>query len=115
MQYPCILGIDFMSHAKISFDFFTKSLIIPDSQIEKVTISDEPVQIDLSNTKLNAEQKQKLQILFKEFQGLFSVKPGLTHVFCHEIDTGDNPPVFSRPYRYDRVKQGIIIYMFRRC
>ncbi|GFW47515.1 hypothetical protein TNCV_3176791 [Trichonephila clavipes] len=37
-------------------------------------------------------------------------KPGLTHVLYHEIDTGDQGPVVSRPYRYDRVKQGIIDY-----
>ncbi|GFX58924.1 retrovirus-related Pol polyprotein from transposon 297 [Trichonephila clavipes] len=37
-------------------------------------------------------------------------KPGLTHVLYHEIDTGDNPPVVSRPYRYDRVKQEILDY-----
>ncbi|GFV89875.1 retrovirus-related Pol polyprotein from transposon 17.6 [Trichonephila clavipes] len=35
---------------------------------------------------------------------------GLTHVLYHEIDTGDKGPVVSRPYRYDRVKQGIIDY-----
>ncbi|GFU12810.1 retrovirus-related Pol polyprotein from transposon 17.6 [Trichonephila clavipes] len=39
--------------------------------------------------------------------GLFSDQPGLTHVLYHEIDTGDKGPVVSRPYRYDRVKQGI--------
>ncbi|GFV02760.1 hypothetical protein TNCV_1452661 [Trichonephila clavipes] len=37
-------------------------------------------------------------------------KPGLTHVLYHEIDTGDNPPVVSRPYRYDRLKQEILDY-----
>ncbi|GFV15301.1 retrovirus-related Pol polyprotein from transposon gypsy [Trichonephila clavipes] len=37
-------------------------------------------------------------------------RPGLTHVFYHEIDTGDNPPVVSQPYRYDRVKQEILDY-----
>ncbi|GFY29177.1 retrovirus-related Pol polyprotein from transposon 297 [Trichonephila clavipes] len=37
-------------------------------------------------------------------------QPGLTHVLYHEIETGDNGPVVSRPYRYDRVKQGIIDY-----
>ncbi|PRD23067.1 UNVERIFIED_CONTAM: hypothetical protein NCL1_47412 [Trichonephila clavipes] len=31
-------------------------------------------------------------------------KPGLTHVWYHEIDTGDKPPVVFRPYCYDRVK-----------
>ncbi|GFS94397.1 retrovirus-related Pol polyprotein from transposon 17.6 [Trichonephila clavipes] len=28
----------------------------------------------------------------------------------HEIDTGNKPPVSSRPYRYDRVKQAILDY-----
>ncbi|GFW16255.1 retrovirus-related Pol polyprotein from transposon 297 [Trichonephila clavipes] len=37
-------------------------------------------------------------------------KPGLTHVLYHEIDTGHNPPVVSRPYRYDRVKVEILDY-----
>ncbi|GFX59998.1 hypothetical protein TNCV_4985091 [Trichonephila clavipes] len=31
---------------------------------------------------------------------------GLIHVLYHEINTGDHGPVVSRPYRYDRVKQG---------
>ncbi|GFT34698.1 hypothetical protein TNCV_1536291 [Trichonephila clavipes] len=30
-------------------------------------------------------------------------QPGLTHVLYHEINTGDQRPVVSRPYRYDRV------------
>ncbi|GFT66095.1 retrovirus-related Pol polyprotein from transposon 17.6 [Trichonephila clavipes] len=37
-------------------------------------------------------------------------KPGLTHVLYHEIDTGDHGLVVTRPYRYDRLKQGIIDY-----
>ncbi|GFW13403.1 retrovirus-related Pol polyprotein from transposon 17.6 [Trichonephila clavipes] len=42
--------------------------------------------------------------------GVFRDQPGLTHVLYHEIDTGDQGPVVSRPYRYDRVKQKIIDY-----
>ncbi|GFV93366.1 retrovirus-related Pol polyprotein from transposon 17.6 [Trichonephila clavipes] len=37
-------------------------------------------------------------------------KPGLTQVLYHEIDTGDNPPVVFRPYRYDRLKPEILDY-----
>ncbi|GFY22086.1 uncharacterized protein TNCV_3297301 [Trichonephila clavipes] len=37
-------------------------------------------------------------------------KSGLTHVLYHETDTEDKPPVVSRPYRYDRVKQTILDY-----
>ncbi|GFX95300.1 retrovirus-related Pol polyprotein from transposon 17.6 [Trichonephila clavipes] len=44
------------------------------------------------------------------FQGLFSNKSGLTRVLYHEIDTGDQGPVVSRTYRYDRVKQETIDY-----
>ncbi|GFW02269.1 retrovirus-related Pol polyprotein from transposon 17.6 [Trichonephila clavipes] len=37
-------------------------------------------------------------------------KPWLTHVLYHDIDTGDNPPVVSSPYPYDRMKQEILDY-----
>ncbi|GFS49923.1 retrovirus-related Pol polyprotein from transposon 297 [Trichonephila clavipes] len=40
----------------------------------------------------------------------FRDQPGLTHVLYHEIDTGDKGPAVSRPYRYDKIKQGIIHY-----
>ncbi|GFT85188.1 uncharacterized protein TNCV_496461 [Trichonephila clavipes] len=69
----------------------------------------EKVEIDLSNTKLE-KQKRELQDLFDSFQGLFLDKPWLTHVLYHKIDTGENPPVVSRPYRYGRVKQEILDY-----
>ncbi|GFX41456.1 retrovirus-related Pol polyprotein from transposon 297 [Trichonephila clavipes] len=112
LEYPYILGIDFIGRSKIILDFDRKSLAIPDSQINKVVkkVEIEKVEIDLSKTKLEEKQKQKLQDLFNSFQGLFSDKPGLTHVLYHEIDTGDNPPVVSRPYRYDRLKQEIFDY-----
>ncbi|GFY18186.1 retrovirus-related Pol polyprotein from transposon 297 [Trichonephila clavipes] len=61
LEYPCILGIDFIDGSKIILDFDRKLSAIPDSQINK-------------------------------------------------IDTGDNPPVVSRPYRYDRVKKEILDY-----
>ncbi|GFX35634.1 uncharacterized protein TNCV_4469751 [Trichonephila clavipes] len=36
LEYPCILGIDFIGGSKIILDFDRKSLVIPDSQINKV-------------------------------------------------------------------------------
>ncbi|GFX57230.1 reverse ribonuclease integrase [Trichonephila clavipes] len=36
-------------------------------------------------------------------------KPGLTHILCYEIDTGDDPPVVSLSYRYDRRAIDIIL------
>ncbi|GFS77495.1 retrovirus-related Pol polyprotein from transposon 297 [Trichonephila clavipes] len=83
-------GIDFMKESKLTLDFDKKSLIIPDDQIKQLPKVEKPVEIDLSNTKLD--------------------QPGLTHVLYHEIDTGDQGPIVSRPYCYDRVKQGIIDY-----
>ncbi|GFV68150.1 retrovirus-related Pol polyprotein from transposon 17.6 [Trichonephila clavipes] len=110
MQYQCILGIDFMKESKLTLDFDKKSLIIPDDQIKQLPKVEKPVEIDLSETKLGEGQKQKLKDLFNSFKGLFSDQPGLTRVLYHEIDTGDQGPVVSRPYRYDRDKQGIIDY-----
>ncbi|GFX19694.1 uncharacterized protein TNCV_2076021 [Trichonephila clavipes] len=102
MQYQCILGIDFMKDSILILDFDKKSLVIPDDQIKSLPIVEKPVEIDLSNTKLGERQKEELQDIFNSFKGLFSEKPGLTHVLYHGIDTGDQGPVVSRPYRYDK-------------
>ncbi|GFT14871.1 retrovirus-related Pol polyprotein from transposon opus [Trichonephila clavipes] len=114
MQYQCILGIDFMKESKLTLVFDQKSLIIPDDQIKQLPKVEKPVEIDLSDTKLGEWQKQKLKDLFNGFKGLFSDQPGLAHVLYHEIDTGDQGPVVSRPYRYDRDKQGIIDYQIEK-
>ncbi|GFV40554.1 uncharacterized protein TNCV_1983961 [Trichonephila clavipes] len=47
LEYPCILGIDFIGGSKIILDFDRKSLAIPDSQINKVveTVEIEKVEI----------------------------------------------------------------------
>ncbi|GFW29610.1 uncharacterized protein TNCV_3934781 [Trichonephila clavipes] len=54
LEYPCILGMNFISGSKITLDFDRKSLGIPDSQIDKVvkTIEEGKVEIDLSKTRL---------------------------------------------------------------
>ncbi|GFY22633.1 retrovirus-related Pol polyprotein from transposon 17.6 [Trichonephila clavipes] len=96
--------------SKLTLDFDQKSLIIPDKQIKQLPKVEKPVEIDLSDRKLGEGQKQKLRNLFNGFKGLFLDQAGLTHVLYHGIDTGDKGPVVSRPYRYDRVKQGIIDY-----
>ncbi|GFW70828.1 retrovirus-related Pol polyprotein from transposon 297 [Trichonephila clavipes] len=110
MQYQCILGIDFMKASRLTLEFDQKSLIIPDNLIKQVPKEEKPVDIDLTESKLDDEQQRQLKALFNNFKGLFSDQPGLTHVVYHQIDTGDKGPVVSRPYRYDRVKQGIIDY-----
>ncbi|GFW31974.1 retrovirus-related Pol polyprotein from transposon 297 [Trichonephila clavipes] len=110
MQYQCILGIDFMKASRLTLDFDQKSLIIPDHLIKQTPKEEKLVDIDLTESKLDDEQQRQLKALFNNFKGLFSDQPGLTHVVYHEIDTGDKGPVVSRPYKYDRVKQGIINY-----
>ncbi|GFV81783.1 retrovirus-related Pol polyprotein from transposon 297 [Trichonephila clavipes] len=99
-----------MKESKLTLDFDQKSLIIPQDQIKQLPKVEKPVEIYLSDTKLGEGQKQKLRNLFNGFKGLSSDQPGLTHVLYHEIDTGDKGPVVSRPYKCDRVKQGIIDY-----
>ncbi|GFT73489.1 retrovirus-related Pol polyprotein from transposon 412 [Trichonephila clavipes] len=110
MQYQCILGIYFMKASRLTLDFDQKSLIIPDHLIKQTPKEEKLVDIDLTESKLDDEQQRQLKALFNNFKGLFSDQPGLTHVVYHEIDTGDKGPVVSRPYKYDRVKQGIIDY-----
>ncbi|KFM73878.1 Retrovirus-related Pol polyprotein from transposon 297, partial [Stegodyphus mimosarum] len=39
---------------------------------------------------------------------LFDEKPGSCQIVSHSIDTGNEPPVQSKPYRYDRVKEDIL-------
>ncbi|GFU40063.1 uncharacterized protein TNCV_3348211 [Trichonephila clavipes] len=89
IQYQCILGIDFMKDSRLTLDFDKILLVIPDDQIKPLPILEKPVEIEISNSKHDKRQKQKLQDLFNSFQGLFSDKPGVTHVLYHEIDTGD--------------------------
>ncbi|GFY30382.1 hypothetical protein TNCV_4066321 [Trichonephila clavipes] len=103
-------GLHFMKESKLTLGFDQKSLIIPGDQIKQLPKVENPVEIDLSDTKLGEGQKQKLKDLFNCFKGLFSDQLGLTHVLYHEVDNGDQGPVEFGPCRYDRFKQGIIDY-----
>ncbi|GFS85317.1 retrovirus-related Pol polyprotein from transposon 17.6 [Trichonephila clavipes] len=110
MGLRTVYSPDARNGSNVTFDFKRKLLAIPDSQIDKVvkTIEERNVEIGLSKTRLEEKQKQDLRDLFNSFHGLFSDKPELTQVLYHEINTGDNPPVVSRPYCYDRVKQEML-------
>ncbi|GFT04763.1 retrovirus-related Pol polyprotein from transposon 297 [Trichonephila clavipes] len=97
--------IEDLTIGDISLEIEVKMTILEEGikeiEIDKVvkTVEVEKVEIDLSKTKIEEKQKRELQDLFDGFQKLFSDKPMLTHVLYHEINTGDNPPVVSRPYR----------------
>ncbi|GFU46783.1 uncharacterized protein TNCV_1771931 [Trichonephila clavipes] len=62
LEYPCILGIDFIGGSKIILDFDEKSLAIPDSQIDKVvkTVEVEKVERDISKTKLEDKTEKRI-------------------------------------------------------
>ncbi|GFX08117.1 uncharacterized protein TNCV_1237961 [Trichonephila clavipes] len=53
LEYPCILGIDFIGGSKIILDFDRKSLAIQESQVEDIKVDDGNLHVDLSETKLN--------------------------------------------------------------
>ncbi|GFY13661.1 uncharacterized protein TNCV_4960311 [Trichonephila clavipes] len=76
LEYPCILGVDFISGSKIILEFDRKSLVILDSQIDTVikTIEEGNTEIDLPKARLEEKQKQELRDLFDSFKGLFSDK-----------------------------------------
>ncbi|GFX63596.1 hypothetical protein TNCV_2005251 [Trichonephila clavipes] len=53
LEYPYILGIDFIGESKIILDFDRKSLAIQESQVEDIKVDDGNLSVDLSETKLN--------------------------------------------------------------
>ncbi|GFV55809.1 hypothetical protein TNCV_2603301 [Trichonephila clavipes] len=53
LEYPCILGIEFIGGSKIILDYDQKSLAIQDSQIEDIKVDKGNLPVDLSETKLN--------------------------------------------------------------
>ncbi|GFT90168.1 uncharacterized protein TNCV_1347691 [Trichonephila clavipes] len=53
LEYPCVLGIDFIGGSKIILDFDRKSLAIQESQVEDIEVDAENLRVDLSETKLN--------------------------------------------------------------
>ncbi|GFU38476.1 retrovirus-related Pol polyprotein from transposon 297 [Trichonephila clavipes] len=78
-----------------------------DTGAEKSFISEEVYRNYFS---YRPRQKTKDRVVTAQGAPVIFRSTGLTHVVYHEIDTGDKGPVVSRPYKYDRVKQGIIDY-----
>ncbi|GFY14182.1 uncharacterized protein TNCV_3613711 [Trichonephila clavipes] len=76
MQYQCILGIDFTKKSKLTLDVDQKFLIILGDQIKQLRKVEKPVEIDVSDTKLGEEQKQKLRNLFNGLTGYFQISRG---------------------------------------
>lgn len=60
------------------------------------------VPVDLSNCTLTLEEQTRLRSLVDEYRDIFAVHPdelGHTNLVQHHIETGDHPPIRSRPYR----------------
>ncbi|GFW26585.1 uncharacterized protein TNCV_1165191 [Trichonephila clavipes] len=76
MQYQCILGTDFMKESKLTLDFDQKSQIIPGDQIKQLPKVEQPVEIDLSDTKLGEGQKRKSGIYLMVLKGYFQISRG---------------------------------------
>ena len=58
--------------------------------------------IDLSQTELETEQKERLGRFLAENRDVFALNMaelGTTNLCQHEIDTGNHPPITQRPYR----------------
>ena len=55
--------------------------------------------INLSDTELNDEQKEKVKALLDKYSDMFDGRLGFTSVVEHSIDTGDSPPIRSVPHR----------------
>ncbi|GFX94746.1 uncharacterized protein TNCV_1636081 [Trichonephila clavipes] len=69
LEYPCILGTDFIGGLKIILDLDRKSLAIQESQVEDIKIDDGNLRVDLSETKLNVAANVLDNITFESIIG----------------------------------------------
>ncbi|GFT65604.1 hypothetical protein TNCV_869061 [Trichonephila clavipes] len=68
--------------------------------------------VDLRGVRGNKDSRAEIDLI-GIIAGLILImedKPGLMHILYYDIDTDDKPSVVSRPYWYDKVKQGILDY-----
>ncbi|GFW12998.1 retrovirus-related Pol polyprotein from transposon 297 [Trichonephila clavipes] len=88
MQYQCILGIDFMKESKLTLDFDQKSGIIPDDQIKQLPKVEKPVEIDLSDTKLEVPVLQ-----LPNFQEQFNLFTNASGVGIYAVLNQNHRPI----------------------
>ena len=70
-----------------------------------------PVPVDLQSSALSPDQQKRLKSLLNEYRDIFAVRPeelGRTNLVQHHIDTGDHPPLRSRPYRVPHAQKETI-------
>ena len=60
------------------------------------------VPVDLDNSALSSVEQSRLRELLQDYRDIFAIHPdelGRTNIVQHHIETGDHPPIRSRPYR----------------
>ena len=78
-------------------------------QLNQRTLDSVPV--DLENSALSSEEQSRLQELLNDYRDIFAVYPdelGRTNIIQHYIETGDHPPIQSRPCRVPHVQKEAI-------
>ena len=69
------------------------------------------VPVDLSTSVLTPEEQAQLRCLLDEYRDIFAVQPdelGRTNIVQHHIETGNHPPIRSRPYRVPHAQREVI-------
>ena len=69
------------------------------------------VPVDLSTSVLTPEEQARLRCLLNEYRDIFAVQPGelgRTNIVQHHIETGNHPPIRSRPYRVPHAQREVI-------
>ena len=67
--------------------------------------------VDLSNSKLTADQRKAIKDLLAKYRDVFALTPdelGRTGIIKYTIDTGDSAPIRSRPYRIPEAKKATV-------
>lgn len=70
-----------------------------------------PVPVNLDSSALTPDQLEHLRSLLNEYRDIFAVTPeelGRTGLVQHHDDTGDHPPIRSRPYRVPHAQKETI-------
>lgn len=108
MTFDCLLGLDFIHHTKLELDFNNMKLRLNKVPYNCANEKKSEISIQIESQGLSNDEKDNLNELIRNFQTIFSEKPGLTQIIIHSIDTGEAKPIASKPYRYDKVKTKII-------
>ena len=89
-----------------------------ESEVLKGSVTDQlnqrtldSVPFDLENSALSSEEQSRLRELLNCYRNIFAVHPdelGRTNIIQHYIETGDHPPIRSRPYQVPHAQKEAI-------